>query len=180
MTKAKQTENEYTIAEAYRYLANAKETISKSPIVYGIYTDSKYVREAAGIAYLSALKALDVYFLSKGMNKADLPQSIEEYLTFVKKKIPLNGKLNSALTVVYQNLHIFAYYRGGIGLEMVKEGFDNARKVIEMMDKLMVKPTNQNFVSEAKASYKRPTKDPTPDPSPKKREGGDVLINIIR
>ncbi|MEI6436409.1 MAG: DUF5618 family protein [Bacteroidota bacterium] len=155
MTKAKQTENEYTIAEAYRYLANAKETIGKSPIAYGIYTDSKYVREAAGIAYLSALKALDVYFLSKGMKKADLPQSIEEYLTFVKKKIPLNGKLNSALTVVYQNLHIFGYYRGGVDLALVKSGFDNARKVIEMMEKLMVRSANQNIVSEPKTNYKR-------------------------
>jgi len=156
MRKAKHTDNEYTLSESYRYLANAKETISKSPIGYGIYTDSKYVREAAGIAYLAALKALDVFFISKGMKKAELPQSIEEYQTFIKKKILLNGKLNSALTIVYQNLHIFAYYRGGIGMEMVKEGFDNARKVIEMISKLMDKPKEtKNLVCEPETKYQK-------------------------
>jgi len=156
MSKAKHTDNEYTLSESYRYLANAKETIVKSPIEYGIYTDSKYVREAAGIAYLAALKALDVFFISKGMKKAELPQSIEEYQTFIKKKIPLNGKLNSALTIVYQNLHIFAYYRGGIGMEMVKEGFDNARKVIEMISKLMDKPKEtKNLVCEPETKYQK-------------------------
>ncbi|MEA3447961.1 MAG: DUF5618 family protein, partial [Bacteroidota bacterium] len=51
------TTREQAIKEAYRYLNNAKKTISKSPIEYGIYLDAKYVKEAAGIAYLSALKA---------------------------------------------------------------------------------------------------------------------------
>lgn len=153
---AKHTDNEYNLSEAYRYLANAKETISKSPIGYGIYTDSKYVREAAGIAYLAALKALDIYFISKGMKKAELPQSIEEYQIFVKKKIPLNGKLNSSLTIVYQNLHILAYYRGGVDIVMIKSGFENARKVIEMINKLMNKTTgSKNIVNEPEATYKK-------------------------
>ena len=156
MNKTKHIDNEYSIGEAYRYLANAKETIVKSPIEYGIYTDSKYVREAAGIAYLAALKALDVFFISKGMKKAELPQSIEEYLTFIRKKIPLNGKLNGALTIVYQNLHIFAYYRGGTELNMVKAGFDNARKVIEMINKLIDKtPEPRNIVCEPETKYQK-------------------------
>ena len=50
-------DGEYTFTEAYRYLANAKETLGRSSVEYGRYTDSKYVREAAGIAYLSALNA---------------------------------------------------------------------------------------------------------------------------
>lgn len=156
MNKAKHTDNEYGIKEAYRYLANAKETIAKSDIQYGIYTDSKYVREAAGIAYLAALKALDVYFISKGVKKAELPQSIEEYLTFIRKKIPLNGKLNGALTIVYQNLHIFAYYRGGTATQMVKEGFESARKVIEMLSKLMGdKSKEKNVVCEPETKYRK-------------------------
>ena len=154
MTKLKHTDSEYTISEAYRYLANAKETIAKSPIEYGIYTDSKYVREAAGIAYLAALKALDVYSISKGMKIAELPQSIEEYLTFVKKKIPLNGKLSAAITIVYQNLHIFAYYRGGTAILMVKEGFENVRKTIDMINKLMEKTAAHNLLAEPKTTYK--------------------------
>lgn len=81
MNKAKHIDNEYSISEAYRYLENAKETLGKSPVNYGLFTDSKYVREGSGIAYLSALKALDVYFITSGMKKSELPQSIEEYLT---------------------------------------------------------------------------------------------------
>ena len=36
-----QRDKEYTIEEAYRYLENAKQTLSKSPVEYGLYTDSK-------------------------------------------------------------------------------------------------------------------------------------------
>ncbi|MCX6278142.1 MAG: DUF5618 family protein [Bacteroidetes bacterium] len=155
MTKAKTTENEYTIAEAYRYLANAKETLSKSPIEYSRYSDSKYVREAAGMVYLAALKALDAYLISTGIERGKLPKSIDGYWEMIRRKIPLNGKLTAALNTVYENMHVFAYYRGGVDLALVKSGFDNARKVIEMMDKLMVRTANQNIVSEPKATYKR-------------------------
>jgi hypothetical protein len=154
MNKTKHTDNEYNLSEAYRYLANAKETLRKSPIQYGIYTDSKYVREAAGIAYLAAFKALDTYFISKGIDKAELPQSIDEYREFVRKKIPLNGKLNASMKIVYENLHIFAYYRGGTAALMVKEGFENARKVIEMISKLMAK-TETGMVCEPAVKYKK-------------------------
>ena len=126
-------DKEFTIGEAYRYLNNAKETIRKSPMEYGAYSDAKYVREAAGIAYLAALKAIDTYLINKGIKEDDLPDSIEEYRILIKKKIPLNGKLMVALKIVYQNLHLFAYYRGGTGVDMVKEGFANCKKIIDML-----------------------------------------------
>jgi hypothetical protein len=54
------------------YLENAKQTLSKSLIEYGtIYSDSKYVREASGIAYLSAPPftcGAEIYFsVSRGI-----------------------------------------------------------------------------------------------------------------
>ena len=112
MSKAKHIDNEYSISEAFRYLANAKETLSKSPIEYGRYKDPKYVREAAGIAYLAALKALDVYFVSIGIEKKILPKSIDGYWDLIRKKVPLNGKLTAAISTIYENLHVDAYYRG--------------------------------------------------------------------
>ena len=157
MSKAKHTDSEYTIGEAYRYLANAKETLGKSQIEYGRYSDSKYVREAAGMAYLAALKALDVYLISVGIERARLPKSIDGYWDLIRRKIPLNGKLTAALNTVYEDLHVFAYYRGGVDTAMVKSGFENARKVIEMINKLMLKKTSQGIVCEPKTSYK--TKD---------------------
>ena len=70
------------------------------------------------------------------------------------------------MTIVYQNLHIFAYYRGGTELNMVKAGFDNARKVIEMISKLMDKtPELRNIVCEPEAKYadkKKTNKSKTP------------------
>jgi len=133
--KAIITTREEAIKEAYRYLDNAKETLSKIPIENNIYKDAKYVKEAAGIAYLSALTAIDGYLIWKGIEGDKLPASFEGYWAAVHKNIPLNGKLHDSLTVVYQNLHILAYYRGGVGVEMVKEGFSNAKKIIDMLSK---------------------------------------------
>ena len=153
---AKHTDNEYNLSEAYRYLANAKETLGKSQIEYGRYCDSKYVREAAGMAYLAALKALDVYLISSGMERAKLPKSIDGYWDLIRRKIPLNGKLTAAVSTVYENMHILAYYRGGTSVVMVKDGFENARKVIEMISKLMNKTTgNKNIANEPETTYKK-------------------------
>lgn len=127
------TTREEALKEARRYLVNAKQTLARSHIENDIYKDAKYVKEAAGIAYLSALTAIDGYLIGKGINGDKLPASFEGYWNAVHKNIPLNGKLHDALTVVYQNLHILAYYRGGVGVEMVKEGFSNAKKIIDML-----------------------------------------------
>ena len=124
---------EDAITEAYRYLANARETISKSPIEYGRYKDSKYVREAAGIAYLSALKAIDGYLINKGVPHKQLPKSIEGYWAAMKKYIPLNGKLSAALNIVYENLHLGAYYREFTDTAVIKSGFEHCKKIIDMM-----------------------------------------------
>lgn len=123
-------------AEAHRYLKNTKETISKSPIKYSQYQDTKYVREAARIGYLSALRALDGYLIKKGLDPDELPKSFEGYWAAKEKYIPLNGKLSAALGIVYENFHIFAYYRGASNVELVKAGFENCKKIIEMLEKL--------------------------------------------
>ncbi|MBI3189980.1 MAG: DUF5618 family protein [Ignavibacteriales bacterium] len=132
----KAIKKEDAIAQAKRYLANAKETIAKSQIDrYGkIYTDSKYVREGAGIAYLAALKAFDGWLLGKGISPDKLPKSIEEYWQ-VEKKIPYNGKLSSDFTLVYQNLHIGAYYQGLVSVNTVKEGLRAVKEIITMLEK---------------------------------------------
>ena len=116
MSHKKHIDNEYNIAEAYRYLANAKEKLGKSPIEYERYKDPKYVREAAGMAYLAALKALDVFLISICMVRKELPKSIDGYWTLIRNKITLNGKLTAAFSTVYENLHVDAYYRGHTGV----------------------------------------------------------------
>ncbi|MEW6007842.1 MAG: DUF5618 family protein [bacterium] len=121
-------------SEAKRYLENAKETLARSPIEYGAYKDRKYVKEASAMGYVAALTAIDGYLLSIGTSRDKLPTSIDEY-TKSLRKIPHNGKLMTALTVLYENLHIFGYYRGGVSVEMIKDGFQKARFIIDTLSK---------------------------------------------
>ncbi|MDT7908256.1 MAG: DUF5618 family protein [Candidatus Calescibacterium sp.] len=126
---------EEAISEAKRFLKNAKEILSKTEIEYGkIYKDPKATREAAGIAYLAALLAIDGYLISKGTPKDKLPTSIDGYMDAVRK-IPRNGKLMANLITAYQNLHIFAYYRGGVNVDMIKAGIKSVEEIINALEK---------------------------------------------
>ena len=130
-TKSKRfLSSDEALNEARRYFTNAKETLKKSSIKFGRYTDSKYVKEASAMGYLSALSAIDSYLLGKNIKRDKLPTSIDEYMK-VLKKVPHNGKLTAALSTVYENLHIFAYYRGGVDVDMVKSGFQRAKEIVE-------------------------------------------------
>jgi hypothetical protein len=123
------------ISEAKRFLKNAKEILSKTEIEYGkIYKDPKATREAAGIAYLAALLAIDGYLISKGTPKDKLPTSIDGYMDAVRK-IPRNGKLMANLITAYQNLHILAYYRGGVNVDMIKAGIKSVEEIINILEK---------------------------------------------
>jgi len=122
------------IVQARRYLHNAKETLSKSSIEYERYTDAKYVKEAAGIAYLAPLMAIDGYLIGKGISQEKLPHSIEGYFIAIQQHIPLNGKLRAKLSTVYENLHILAYYRGGVNVTMFKEGLKCAKEIVDMLE----------------------------------------------
>ena len=137
MAKKKQARFETSIEafqEAKRYFANAKENLSQSPIEYGAYKDKKYVKEASAMGYIAALTAIDGWLLSTGTSKDKLPTSIEGYEKDLRK-IPHNGKLMTALNIVYENLHLLGYYRGGVGVEMIKEGFQKAKLIIDTLSK---------------------------------------------
>jgi hypothetical protein len=126
---------EEAISEAKRFLKNAKEILSKTEIEYGkIYKDPKATREAAEIAYLAALLAIDGYLISKGIPKDKLPTSIDGYTDAVRK-IPRNGKLMANLITAYQNLHILAYYRGGVNVDMIKAGIKSVEEIINILEK---------------------------------------------
>jgi hypothetical protein len=128
------TTAEEAFLQAERYYKNAKQTLKKSPIEYDIYKEEKYVKEASAMAYLSLLRAIDGYLLNKGKEPNKLPTSITEYIKTLQK-IPHNGKLMSALTIGYQNLHILGYYRGGVNVDMIKAGFKAARSMIDTLSK---------------------------------------------
>lgn len=147
------------IKEAYRYLTNAKETLLKSPIEYGRFTDAKYVSEAAGIGYLAALKAINGYLVNKGISSSQLPSSIEGYWTAIKKYIPLNGKLYASLNIAYKSIHIGAYYQELDSVVAIKDGFSHIKKVIEMMEQLLSKRKIPLQFKESGVRYKRMKKE---------------------
>jgi hypothetical protein len=124
--------------EAYKLYNNAKEILSSIDIEYGVYKDTKRLKEACGIAYLAPLKAIDGYLLSEGESPDKLPTSITE-IEKALRRIPRNGKLMSAMTVVYQNLHILGYYRGGVDVEMIKSGMKSAKTIIDTLSKIKFK-----------------------------------------
>ncbi len=119
--------------EPLRYLANAKETLNRSPIEDNIYTDSKYVKSACGIAYLGVLKAVDECLLKKGITAKELPKKVEEYDKALKKYVSVhNGKLQKQFNVLYNELHIAGYYRGLIqDVDALKAIFKSAKSFIE-------------------------------------------------
>ena len=116
--------------EAVRYMDNAKDCLKKAKKEDSYYNDQKYVRMACGTAYSGLLVALDGFLTLKGVDKPTKKQrkSIEYYqsnITKIDKKM-LNG-LNSA----YEILHLWGYYDGIINAKVVKEGFEEAYKIIE-------------------------------------------------
>lgn len=124
------------MSEATRYLKNAKEVLSQSPIEDNTYADIKYVQEACSTAYLAVLKALDAYFMRYGVDKDDLPQSIEGYRTLMNKHLSVhNGKLSKRFDTIYRALHVAGYYRGLLDdVAMVKEAFKSAKDFIEKVE----------------------------------------------
>jgi hypothetical protein len=126
---------EEAFAEAYKLYENAKELLAKAPIEYGIYKDTQRVKEVCEIGYFAPLRAIDSYLLATGTLSDKLPTSIVE-LEKTLAKIPCNDKLMTAMPLLYQNLHILGYYRGGVGIEMIKEGFKHAKFIVDRLSKV--------------------------------------------
>lgn len=121
--------------EALRYIQNAKETLSRSPIEENRYTDKKYVKSACGVAYLGVLEAIDQYLMDKGLSQKELPKKVEEYRKALKKYASsYNGKLLGMFDDLYEELHIAGYYRGNLHyVNTVNDSIKNAKDFIEKL-----------------------------------------------
>lgn len=99
--------------ETLRYLENAKEILKSVPVEDNTYIDMKPVREACGTAYLAILKALDLYFMKKGVDEKKLPHSVYGYRKMMRKYLLIHdGKLLREFDKLYRLLHIAGYYKG--------------------------------------------------------------------
>lgn len=128
------------MSKATRYFENAKELLSKAPIEDDTYTDTKYVQEGCGAAYLAVLKAIDEYLINRGVEPKELPQSVDDYREMIRKYLSVhNGKLNKKFEALYRELHIAGYYRGLlVDVGVVKEVFKAAKAFIETINGLSV------------------------------------------
>ena len=125
--------------EAMRYMDNAKEYLKNAKKEGNFYRDTKYVRTACGTAYNGVLIALDCYFTLKGIQIPDnkkVRRSIEFYQKNLSK---LDRKMMDNLNGAYKILHLYGYYDGVEVVNVVKEGFDFANKII---DKIKPKELN--------------------------------------
>jgi len=116
------------IAEAHRYLDNAKQILrEKAKKEDGYYNDKKYVKMAGHTAYTGVLEALDGLFgiKKKGRKNVDWYQ---EELGKVDKKI-----LNS-FNVAYDALHLSMGYDGTKSAEIANIGLKEAEKIINWVE----------------------------------------------
>jgi hypothetical protein len=122
--------------EPARYLNNAKEILSKSPIEDEYYVDDKYVKSACGVAYLGVLRAIDELLLKRGVTKKELPKKVEEYRKALQKHASIhNGKLVRQFEDIYDELHIAGYYRGILhSVATVKAALKTAESFIKKME----------------------------------------------
>ena len=119
--------------EALRYLENARKILKSAPAEDSTYIDIKPVREACGTAYLAILKALDLYFLKKGVDEKRLPHSVDGYREMIRKHLLVrNGKLIREFDKLYRLLHIAGYYKGLLqDTVILREALKAARNFIE-------------------------------------------------
>jgi len=131
--------------EAVRYMDNAEETLKRAGKQDdGHYDDEKYVRSACGIAYLGVLRALDAWLAMKGIefSSKKKQKSIEFYEYTIAR---IDKKMLSLLKSAYGALHLAGYYHGATGIGTIKDGFDNAHRIIDK-----IKPENPVEVPETR------------------------------
>ncbi|SRR3989344_182312 len=121
--------------EALRYLENAKEILSKTPIEDNRYSDVKYVKTACGVAYLGVLEAINEVLLKRGLSKKELPKKVDEYRKALQKYASAhNGKLLREFDDIYDQLHIAGYYRGLLhNTNIVKDAIKSAKDFISKL-----------------------------------------------
>jgi len=125
-----QTLKEKYYREAIRYMDNAKECLTKAKKEGGYYNDPKYVKMACGTAYSGLLVALEGFLILKGLHKptAKDRKSIEYYQSNITK---IDKKMLNTLNSAYKILHLWGYYDGVEKVTILKDGFDEAYKIIE-------------------------------------------------
>ena len=119
--------------EAKRYLENAKDNLQKANKDGDFYTDDKYVRTAAGIAYLGLLMMAQRIIDFNGLPKAKKNEDVKYYQENLGK---INKKLLTYFNNGYEILHLLGYYRGATMVHIMTSGFQVYEYFLNELDKI--------------------------------------------
>ena len=134
MSIQEQTKEKY-YGEAMRYMDNAKEYLKNAKKEGNYYQDKKYVKTACGVAYSGLLEGLDGFLRLKDIKaKGKQRKSIEFYQENLAR---IDKKMLNTLNSAYEILHLLGYYDGITKASVLKDGFDEAYKIINK-----IKPSN--------------------------------------
>lgn len=123
------------IAEARRYVENAKETLREKGELNTetkLYEDDKYVRAAGNYLWLGVLMALDAVFHVRKDRRTRV--NINEYLDAVGKR---DIKLLSFVNTGYDVMHLSMTYDGVQAKGVSDEGFRLANNIIDRCEMML-------------------------------------------
>lgn len=129
-------EEQNPIAEARRYVANAKENIEKAKFdpELGSYVDRKYIKTAGNILWSGCLIALDALLhVRKGKGRP----SIEKYKKAAAQR---DRKLLHSINLGYEIMHLVMGYDGNMEKKISDAGFEWANTIIDRCALLMPGP----------------------------------------
>lgn len=123
------------IAEARRYVENAKKTLRENgelDVETNSYQDPKYVRAAGNYLWLGALMALDAVFHVRAdrRTRAD----IRDYLEAVGKR---DRKLLTYVNNGYDVMHLSMTYDGVQAKDISDAGFRLANNIIDRCEMML-------------------------------------------
>ena len=125
--------------EAYRYIDNAKEILSKKAKKDGIfYSDAKYVRMACNTAYSGLLIALNDLFKYKGVTFPNKTKKRRQGVSadFYRENLAkINKKKLKEYNSAYNYLHLLGGYDGDLIVNTSKTGLMLATSIIDWIDK---------------------------------------------
>ena len=117
------------IAEAERYMQNAKQILSEKAGKEGnYYSDKKYVKMAGHTAWCGVLVALDAALdIKKGLKRTQRVE-FKDYQEAVNK---IDNKMNRPLLNSYETLHKVLGYDGNLNYTIVQSGLKEAQYIID-------------------------------------------------
>ena len=125
------------IAEARRYVENAKETLREKgelDVETRLYQDDKYVRAAGNYLWLGVLKALDAIFDVRSDHRTRV--NINNYLEAIGKR---DRKLLDWVDTGYNIMHLYMNYDGVQSKEVCDSGIRLANDIIDRCEIMMPK-----------------------------------------